>query len=62
MSKERKEKFIVESYFSYANEVQEVMNEHYKNGYYPKEIQLEPYQDEVIGFVIYELAKGDGNE
>jgi len=62
MSKERKEKFIVESYFHHDNEVQEIMNKHYENGYYPKEIQLEPYQNEVIGFVIYELAKGEEDE
>ncbi|MFD1736274.1 hypothetical protein ACFSCX_06805 [Bacillus salitolerans] len=50
-----KEKFIVKSYWCKADKLQESMNEHYKNGYYPKEIKMNPYQDEVEGFIIYEL-------
>lgn len=52
-----KEKFKVQHYSCRAEELQESMNKHLEDGYYPKEIQLEPYQDLVIGFIIYELIK-----
>lgn len=49
------EKFIVKSYFCEADDIQKSMNEHYKNGYYPKEIKMNPFQDRVEGFIVYEL-------
>jgi hypothetical protein len=51
------EKFVVKNYWGKADEIQESMNEHYRNGYFPREIKLEPYQDEVHGFIIFELKE-----
>ncbi|WP_226035684.1 hypothetical protein [Aquibacillus saliphilus] len=48
-------KFIVENYFCNPEKLEEKMNEHFKNQYYPKEIKLNPYQDKIEGFIIYEL-------
>lgn len=52
-----KDKFIVENYFCSTSKLQENMNKHFKNGYYPKEIKVNPYQDVVEGFIIYELKE-----
>lgn len=52
-----KDKFIVERYFCMSDKLQESMNAHFNNGYYPKEIKLVPYQDMVEGFIIYELKE-----
>ena len=50
-----KDKFIVENYLCSSEKVTEKMNEHYKNGYYPKEIKLGIYQNHVEGLIVYEL-------
>lgn len=50
-----KDKFIVESYFCNSEKLQESMNERFKDGYYPKEIKVNPYQNMVEGFIIFEL-------
>jgi hypothetical protein len=52
-----KDKFIVERYFCKSDKLQESMNKHFNDGYYPKEIKVSPYQDEVEGFIIYELKE-----
>ncbi|WP_374724112.1 hypothetical protein [Calidifontibacillus erzurumensis] len=52
-----KEKFIVDRYFCNTSELQKSMNKRFEEGYYPKEIKLDPYQDKVEGFVIYELQE-----
>ena len=52
-----KDKFVVESYFCKSEKLQESMNERFKDGYYPKEIKVSPYQDKVEGFIIYELKE-----
>lgn len=51
-----KERFLVEHYFCEAEELQVSMNKRFEDGYYPKEIKLEPYQNQAIGFIIYELS------
>ncbi len=52
-----KDRFIVDSYFCKADKLQESMNKRFEEGYYPKEIKLNPYQDQVEGFIIYELQE-----
>lgn len=52
-----REKFIIDTYFCRADELQVSINERFKEGYYPKEIQLTPYQGRVEGFIIYELLE-----
>ena len=53
------EKFRVEPYFCESTLLEQSMNEYYSHGYYPKEIKLQPYQDKVEGFIIYELIGGN---
>lgn len=53
-----KDRFIVDDYFCRAEDLQTSMNKRFEDGYYPKEIQLEAYQDKTIGFIIYELQDG----
>jgi hypothetical protein len=52
-----RDKFIVENYSCDPNRLQVDMNRHFEKCYYPKEIKLEPYQDQVMGFIIYELKE-----
>lgn len=54
-----KSKFRVEPYFCESIILDQSMNDFYKRGYYPKEIKLQPYQDKVEGFIIYELIGGN---
>lgn len=55
-------KFIVKRYdMSLPGEMTKDMNEKYEEGYYPKEIKLDDYQNYVDATVIYEF-RGSGNE
>lgn len=49
------DRFIVEHYFCNSKTLSQRMNQLFEKGYYPKEIKLEPYQNKIEGFIIYEL-------
>lgn len=51
-------KFKVVPYFCNTTALERSMNQLCEEGYYPKEIKLNPYRDSVEGFIIYEL-KGE---
>lgn len=57
-----KGKFKVESYFCNDKTLENRMNELNEKGYYPKQIRVEPYQNSVEGFIIYELADTEVTE
>ncbi|MFD1205813.1 hypothetical protein ACFQ38_12000 [Sporosarcina contaminans] len=50
-----KEKFIVRIYMTPPNNMQDDMNGLAEQGYRPKEIKVEKYQNFVEGVIIYEL-------
>lgn len=50
-----REKFIVQHYFCDSETLTNEMNRMYEKNYYPKEIKLEPYQNKIMGFIIFEL-------
>ena len=54
-------KFKVVPYFCNTTALERSMNQLHEQGYYPKEIKLNPYRDSVEGFIIYEL-KGEKHE
>lgn len=54
-------KFIVRRYMGSPAEMQEDMNALYEEGYYPRKIKLDDYQNHVDGTIIYELD-GETNE
>lgn len=51
-----KEKFIIRTYLHDPSAVQDDMNGLVEQGYSPKEIKVEKYQNFVEGVIIYELA------
>ncbi|MFD1206671.1 hypothetical protein ACFQ38_16360 [Sporosarcina contaminans] len=53
-------KFLIRRYNCKPEEMEVDMNDLYNEGYYPKEIKLDDYQDMVDATVIYEL-EGDSN-
>lgn len=51
------QKYIVKNYFALPEAVTDDLNKHMEKGYYPREINLEAYQDQVMGIVVFELRE-----
>ncbi|MDW0113801.1 hypothetical protein QT711_11440 [Sporosarcina saromensis] len=55
-----KQNFIVRTYICEPGDMQDDMNSLAKQGYRPKEIKLDKYQNYVDAVIVYEL-EGDSN-